>query len=437
MQKTFDPNAFARSTDKLQVEMVHRVSDRKSFEAASWIQEQTLGQIHALRPRLREGSTNEKIVCHYCGHDVILRQHTTGGHYFAHRVKTPEEKSVCIYQQDGIISEEERNRIRYHGQREGPRHIRTKLLIERILKADASFSEPTVEKVWRSHFDGWRKPDVSSKRLGIPYAFEAQISNTYPMIVAERTTFYRKQGAILFWIFDRHPEGEWLNLHADTFCTNNQHLFVVDETCAEISEIKGEAHFFVYSLRPIVEAFRRPEDQRFLLRKNQEKIYKSIPLSTLNINIKNQTASLFNVSEENSRVSHKILCAEAQAGANYDALEEDLKRLLPQTKPILRKNVEGWAALVCAIESQITGHPVGTKLDEKNVAGVPNIVYDHHPAFFLHLTDTLERLNLKSRLQNNTTWRSRVNNFQNGIYKNESVPEPHPRAGKLLEWLYP
>ena len=433
MSQPFDPNTPARGTDTLQVGMVRRVADGVTLDVAAWLQAQTEGDIHVLRPKIRQARDDAKFVCFCCGHDVNLRKHFSGGHCFVHKEKADADKANCLYQQERRLSLADIDRLRYHGQREGARHIRTKELIERILRADSRFAEPVVEKRWTSFADGWRKPDVASVWDNLPVVFEAQVSNTYPQIVAERTNFYRNKGALLIWIFDKLPDTHWRTLHADTFCSNSQHLFLVDEDCATVSEERGQAHFRIYSLRPEVEPFSRPDDERIVLCPIQEERCALVSFESLSLNADHQTAILFNVAEENCRARHKILCAEAQAGAQHSTLENEIRGLIGDI-PIDWKNVEGWAALVCAIESQRLGRPVGTKC--ANVAGVLNLVYDKHPTFFPHLVYTLERLNLDPPEQRSGAWKKWVGDFHKGYYKDGPIPKAHIRSGRLLAWLY-
>ena len=433
MSQPFDPDSPARGTDTLQVGMVRRVSDGVTLNVATWLQTQTEGDIHALRPKIRQARDGAKFVCFCCGHDVILKK-LNGGHYFAHKEKTASEKDECLYQQERGPSLAELDRLRYHGQREGARHIRTKELIERVLRADPRFSEPVVEERWTSFADGWRKPDVASVWDSLAVVFEAQVSNTYPQIVAERTDFYRKKSALLIWIFDKLPDTHWRTLHADTFCSNSQHLFLVDEECATVSEDTGRAHFRIYSLRPEVEPFSRQDDARIVLCPIQEERCTLVPFESLSLDADHQTATLFDAADENRRAKHKILCAEAQAGAQYSALENEIRGLIKGDITIDWKNIEGWAALVCAIESQRLGRPVGTKY--ANVAGVLNLVYDKHPTFFPHLVYTLERLNLDPPEQRSGAWKRWVGDFHKGSYKDGPIPEAHIRSGRLLAWLY-
>lgn len=435
MSQPFDPEAPARTTNSLQVGMVRRVHDGMVLEVASWLPTQTEGEIHTLRPKLRQGLQTSTFVCFCCGHNVLLRKHTSGGHYFAHKEKAASEKAECLYQQERGLSLADLDRLRYHGQREGARHVRTKEMIKRILCADPRFAKPVIEKVWTSYTDGWRKPDVASIWGGLPIVFEAQVSNTYPQVVAERTDFYREQGALLIWIFDQLPNSDWRTLHADTFCSNSQHLFLVDQECVTISEATGQAHFRIYLQRPEVEPFSRSDDQRIVLRIIQEERCALVSFGTLSLNADLQTAALFDAAEEMRRAKHKVLCAEAQADGNYEALRNAIGELIQSNSPIDRKNVAGWAALVCAIESQRLGYPVGTKL--ANIAGVLNLVHDKHSAFFPHLVRTLERLNLDPPEQRQGAWRQWVEDFFKGRYKGGPIPNSHKGSGRLLAWLYP
>lgn len=436
MSLPFDPEAPAHGSDSLQVRMVRRVSDGKVIEVADWLASMTAGDMHALRPKMRQKFPEAHFVCFCCGFDVHLRKNLSGGHCFVHEEKNVAEKANCLYQQERALSLDELDRLRYHGQREGPRHKRTKKLIERILRADSRFSEPKVEERWTSFADGWRKPDVATIWNGMSVVFEAQVSNTYPKIVAERTDFYRKQDSLLIWIFDQIPDDNWRTLYADTFCSNNQHLFLVDEECATISEVTGQAHFHIYSQQPEVEAIRRNDDGRFVLRLIQVERDEPVPFASLKLDANCQTACLFDASAERHRAQHKILCSEAQASINYDVLESAIRAQIQSGMPIERKNVGGWAALVCAIESRRLGHPIGTKLANSNVDGVLNLVYDHHPNFFPHLVLMLSLLNLDPPSQRQGAWKTRVEAFLKGIYKEGSLPIPHKGSERLLAWLY-
>lgn len=432
----FNPDDRARSTDTLQVEMVRRISDDGVIEVRTWMATQTEEQIHCLRTKIRL-ENGEKFSCFYCGHDVLLRKHERGGHYFAHKEKNAADKAECIYQQNRIISPRDRDRIRYQGQREGLRHIKTKELITEILRSDPGFSEPEIEKRWITFTDGWRKPDVASIWNQKPIVFEVQVSNTYPQVVAERTDFYRKEGALLIWIYDRVTESEWRTLHADNFCSNGRHLFIVDEECAAISKAEGRAYFKIYTQRPEVEPFKCKADGKWKLKIVQEEYFELVPFSSLSLNAESQTATYFDIKKEQFIINHKVLCAEVQAGYlgdAYDLLERSIQEFLVDKRPIDRKKLEGWAALICGIESKKLERPIGTKYT--NVVEVLNLVHDHHPSFFPHLVRVLDQLKIDPHSQRSGKWKNRVSDFYEGKYKGGPIPQPHEKSKKLLEYLY-
>lgn len=435
MSLLFDPGAPAKTTDTLQVEMVRRVSSCEVIEVASWLPNQTEEEIHSLRQKIRQHTAPEKFVCLCCGHNVLLRKHRNGGHYFAHVVKSDAEKAKCFYQQDSLMSLADRDRIRYHGQREGMRHINVKLLIDKILRADSNFSEPKLEKTWTTFADGWRKPDVASNYKYVPIVFEAQVSNTYPQIVAERTDFYRRQGALLIWVFDHKIAHEWRTLHSDAFSSNNRHIFVVDEECVEVSKERGEACFRIYSIIPDVKPINNLAEGRWGLELVEADSSQLIPFSLLSLDIDQQTATYTDYRKASQLAQHKVLCAKAQAENTYAELGSALQELINDYRKINMQHLKGWAALICAIESKRLGKPIGTKLG--NVSGVLNLLYDNYPAFVGHLITTLDRLKIDPPEQRSGAWLERVSDFYNGVYKRDALPEPHKKSGMLLPYIYP
>lgn len=432
----FNPNDRAKSTDTLQVEFVRRASNGEIIEVKEWMATQTEEQIHCLRTRIRQGN-GENFSCFCCGQNVLLRKHERGGHYFAHREKSAADKAECIYQQSQIISPRDRDRIRYQGQREGLRHLKTKELIADILRSDPGFSEPEIEKSWTTFTNGWRKPDVASKWNAQPIVFEVQVSNTYPQVVADRTDFYRNEGALLIWIYDRVTESEWRTLHADNFCSNGRHLFIVDEECAAISKAEGLAYFKIYTQRPEVEPFKCITDGKWKLKIVQKEYFELVPFSSLSLNADSQTATYFDIKKEQFIINHKVLCAEVQAGYlgdAYDLLERSIQEFLVDKRPIDRKKLEGWAALICGIESKKLERPIGTKYT--NVVEVLNLVHDHHPSFFPHLVQVLDRLKIDPHSQRSGKWRNRVSDFYEGKYKGGPIPQSHEKSKELLGYIY-
>ena len=129
----FDPTEPVTVTNELRITLVTRVTDGKTFEVANWLPTFTLGSIHTLRPQLRRASVRNKdgdqtypIVCTGCGEPVVLKSLLDHGHYFSHLEKKDAELANCPYREDRQLPLDVLDRIRYHGQREGPRHRKTK-----------------------------------------------------------------------------------------------------------------------------------------------------------------------------------------------------------------------------------------------------------------------------------------------------------------------
>lgn len=413
-----------------------RTADGTLIEAASWIPSQTRGQIHVFRTKSRSQLAAPLFTCFGCGVPAILRQAPDRGHHFIHHPSHKKASAGCVYKDDRGISTEERDRIRYHGQREGRRHIETKRRIKAILDADPRFKGSAVEQTWTTFSDGWRKPDVQSKWNDLSVVFEAQVSNTYPHVVAERTDFYRKQGALLIWIFDRVPEGDWRAMHADAFCSNEQHLLIADDSAVEHSQATGIAHFRVLSMRPDVAATRRESDRRVILNPSYVECNELVPFDRLQLNAIAQTAATFVVDDERQRALHKVLCAEAQASGDSRTLEVDLRERLGVAEPIPRERVEHWATLICAIESCRHRLPVGTGLVDTNYAGVANLVVANAPELLQLLVETIDRLAIHPPATAKA-WTDAVRDYRSGRYKAQELPPQRTKARAFLDWLYP
>jgi hypothetical protein len=83
------------------------------------------------------------------------------------------------------------NALKYNGAKESLAHQRIKEIVRQSLLADARFSIPQVEKVWRGmDRKKWRKPDVQTAWNDRRFAFEIQLSTTYLNVVVERRDFY-------------------------------------------------------------------------------------------------------------------------------------------------------------------------------------------------------------------------------------------------------
>ena len=141
--------------------------------------------------------------------------------------------SRCPLSQASTHSREYILAAKYHGQREGPAHIRLKHLIHESLCCDDRFTDVAIERTWKLEGDPrhWRRPDVCARFHDVPVVFEIQLSTTFVSVMAERRHFYREQGALLVWIVANFNPSWTALAHEDIFYPNNRNLFVAnDET---------------------------------------------------------------------------------------------------------------------------------------------------------------------------------------------------------------
>ena len=130
---------------------------------------------------------------------------------------------------------------KYNGAKESFLHREMKEWLVDSLHASGKFTEIRQEKRWEGLVTGaWRKPDVSARYGDLKLAFEVQLSTTFLDVIAERRSFYFKEGGLLFWVFARFDEdGRRLTLE-DVFFNNNQNAFIASESTRDASQCGGE-----------------------------------------------------------------------------------------------------------------------------------------------------------------------------------------------------
>lgn len=64
----FDPTAHVLVTKQNAVALVTRVADRKTLDVAAWLPTLTMGELHALRPAIRQAGVRREhpFVCAAC-----------------------------------------------------------------------------------------------------------------------------------------------------------------------------------------------------------------------------------------------------------------------------------------------------------------------------------------------------------------------------------
>jgi competence CoiA-like predicted nuclease len=201
------------------------------------------GEIFKQREKLQLAIQNkEKLwICPVCGDYIKIKGKWDGAVsvHFSH----PSNNKPCPLKEKNRFTKDELLRYRYNGQKEGERHKYLKELIASKLRSDSRFSEPLVEKRLNGTSDEWRQPDVSTVFEGKTMAFEIQLSTTFLNVIAERKSFYKKNGVYLIWIFDKyHSSVENMRFtEKDIFFPNHHNAFSIDnnDTGLEFNLICG------------------------------------------------------------------------------------------------------------------------------------------------------------------------------------------------------
>lgn len=189
--------------------------------------------------------------CAACHMPVVPRLHYR---YKRKHFKHYESDGDCYFKTKGKYSQRQIDAMRYNGRKEGPDHIRLKELLVTSLENDITFNGIRVEERWWSVTDPekWKKPDVVAEYIGLPVAFEIQLSTTFLSVMAERRKFYLENGGLLVWIFKDVAHEDPRQFQDDVFYNNNSNIFVIDDETVRISHEKYELTFRCHYLKPVV-----------------------------------------------------------------------------------------------------------------------------------------------------------------------------------------
>jgi hypothetical protein len=203
------------------------------------VTEQVLSLRNDIMERIVEGRL-PRYACSLCGQSVRLNGMIQPGgkrFYFRHVA----ERGDCPIDTGAALTREQIDAIRYNGAKESERHLQMKDWIAQSIAADAAFSDLVVEGSWKGRLtDEIRRPDVQVQFRGMRLAFEVQLSSTYLDVIVGRRDFYRRQGALVVWVFADFEEGMHKLTHEDLFFHNHQNALVVTEQSLKASLERGK-----------------------------------------------------------------------------------------------------------------------------------------------------------------------------------------------------
>lgn len=210
---------------------------------------------------------NPLYLCGFCHQPVYLCggfHHNEKGKsfkdvYFKHRYSNPE----CKFYQKAKLSKEDILRIKFHGQKEGLKHINLKNIIaESLEKEGYKVSQEKVISIMELCKDGvdsdtfkrlWRKPDIQAEKGARKFVVEIQLATTFLSVILERMNFYKEDQRHIIWVLDSfNPFECQKSTTMDILSMTNRNILVLDdEMCKETREsgrLTFKCHYEIPSL---------------------------------------------------------------------------------------------------------------------------------------------------------------------------------------------
>ena len=189
--------------------------------------------------------------CLICKQPVYVAGTPNQDYTFKHR----HELGDCPIKTKSKFSQDDLDRMRFNGVKEGRRHREIKAFVCEMLRRDPRFQDVEPEKVVKSERpdNSWRKPDISSVTDGKTLVWEIQLATTYQNVIAARENFYREKGDYIIWLFNHFDPGFQRFTEMDVFWRNKGNVFVVNERTIALSHDRGELVLQCFYCAPYAE----------------------------------------------------------------------------------------------------------------------------------------------------------------------------------------
>lgn len=186
-------------------------------------------------PRAQLADGTGRFVCPYCEQPMFLAaipvKRSEKRFYFKHVHDTGQCAGPAGQSASQI------NARKFNGAKESELHRLVKTRLVASLEVDPAFTDIRPEARYIDE-DGvqWRQPDVQSRYLDSPIAFEVQLSTTFLHVIAQRMKFYRRNHVFLLWLFRDLDCRHFRQSEDDLFYTNNRNAFRVTEESEALSK---------------------------------------------------------------------------------------------------------------------------------------------------------------------------------------------------------
>lgn len=388
------------------------------------------------------------LVCGICGGAVMLVLTQQRRFHFRHH---PDEEGTrdCPISTKGAFSTDQINRMKYNAAKESAAHLRLKGIIRDSLYADATCSEPEVEKVWRgmpiADRATWRKPDVQVYREQQRFAFEVQLSTTFLTEIVGRREFYRVNGGAIVWVFEGFNPQENRTAEQDIFYLNNLNVFVVNErTLARSREAKRMALTCWYAVPHL--------KGRMTFNEWHEK---EVFLDQLTVDTEKQLVYFYDYATHRKELEETIAptqlrqefhdfwlehgtSEEPEADVTWSELRERMALAMPQIS-LPRSFHEGrFHGAVSVVLSARYGRPIGYRLPR--LINVTNTAFDYYKAYLLPFGWTLEAFHqaeLLASQDTKKTWGKRRKIIREALRSKDPAYRQDLTYNRLFAFLVP
>lgn len=400
------------------------------------------GKTMALRMALREGIARKEPIfacplCHIPVYMVSLKE--TRKFFFRHEL----EDGRCSLQTRGLLNEDQINALRYNGIKESQAHIRMKEIVAESLANDPRFSQVAIEATWVGlNHGGWRKPDVRAVFNGMPIVFEIQLSTTFLRVIAERRSFYLREGGLLCWVFKSFDGDRSRLTQEDIFYNNNRNVFLASEETLKASRKAGQLILDCRWAEPFT------EDGQVKTRWNG----RLAAFEELTVDLPGQRIFLFDF--EQSAASLQGIAKKESLRLEFDrfwlsnwtydtfdkrAWSRLRARLLDMDIGVsVSPGDSGLYALLNVLYSAREGRPVGWKFT--TLIEVAHRVGDGHKRLLRGFSLALAVYNRNEQIQaedRTGKWKTKVDAFAPLLKSNHPDYEPDRRFTKLIAFLFP
>ena len=371
--------------------------------------------------------------------------------FFRHLV----EDGRCSAITRGEMSQADINARKYNGAKESYLHRQMKQWLIESLAASGKFTSIAAEARWTGLVtSNWRRPDVTAVYGDLKIAFEVQLSTTFLDVIAERWTFYQREGGLLFWIFANFDDNARRLMQDDVFFINNHNAFIVSESTRDASVAGGDFLLDCAWSHPMA------ANRIACLERSR------VAFGQLTLDPVRQQAYYFDYQAQKAELAAQLE-AERQSWpsqfedwwlelAGKETSQYDMEEAIADFPGNAPRNWNDWGmldasplraygpekmlpvAMINAFYSAKHGRPIG--LNRRHFIEVAHYVAQSYPGYlrwFRRALEVYDRGTLIEKQDTKGRWKERRMKYKPLLAARDALYEPVLRDRELFEWLFP